>query len=658
MGPSVADIEAQRRAGRLADAEAACRARLAQLPGDAATFAAWARVRRDVGDLTAALDLQHRAMALGAGPAALLDLADLLLDAGRPGEAEPLVRQAAQRAVRSAGVAYLTGRLERARGRPDLAVERFRAASRTDPEHIAARHALARTLAELGRIDEAAAAFEALLKRRPGDIEALKGLGWVEGRRHRFAAALAAFDRAEAAGADITRELGETVLAMAHACDWSCRAALVARLRQRLEQDMPCFLDPFALLATVDDPAVHGRLAWHLAASVRSHAGPSLAARPVGEGARIRLGYLSGDFNQHATALLMAEVFAHHDRDRFEAVAFCYSADDGSATRTRTLAAFDRVERLGLEPPAASARRIAAAGIDILIDLKGYTTGARPEIAALRPAPIQVSHLGYPASMGGNAYDYVIADATVLPMAEQANWSERIVHLPGSYQPNDRSRAIPASPPSRAELGLPEDALVLAVFNNSYKIDADAFALWMSLLAGLPQAVLWIYESNPLATAALRAHAEGHGIAQDRLFFAPPVELAAHIARHAAADLFLDTWPYGGHTTAADALWAGLPVVTWSGRCFASRVAASLLRAVGLDELVAADPEGYHALVRALAADPLRRGRIREHLLAARTAAPLFDAIAFARHLEAAYQTMIDRHRTGLPPAGFAVAPG
>jgi predicted O-linked N-acetylglucosamine transferase (SPINDLY family) len=644
------------RAGHPEQAETIYRNLHLAAPLEGEILLAWGQLRRALGDGPVAADLLQRAIAAQAGPPAQVEYAALLIDHGRLAPAEQLLRQALLRQPRLAPGHLQLARLEAARGRPELAADLYRAASRADPHLIAARLGLARSLAALGRLEEAAQAYTALLKRAPDHIEALLGYGWLLGKMHRFAQALDCFDAAERRGADVAHELAEVALGLAHICDWTRREELRRRLRARLSRPEPCVLDTYAVLAAEDDPPLHQRMGALLSAAVQRHVGdgPHPQRTPRPNGGRIRLGYLSSDFNQHATALLMAGIFARHDRTRFEVTAFSYSRDDASPMRRRVVQAFDRFEELALESPAKSAQRIAAAGIDVLIDLKGYTTGARPEIAALRPAPVQVSHLGYPATIGAGWFDYVIADPVVLPIAEQPHWHERIVHLPHSYQPNDRTRPTPP-PPTRAAQGLPEAAFVFACFNNNYKITPEIFALWMAILSEHPPAVLWLQAANPHAERALRAAAARHGVASERLHFAPLVDLEAHLARHACADLFLDTMPYGAHTTGADALWTGLPIVTLAGQSFAARVAASLLHAVGLPELIATSAPQYQALALQLARDPGRLRRLRRYLLDARRTAPLFDAARYTSNLERAYAAMFERHQAGLPPEPFGI---
>jgi predicted O-linked N-acetylglucosamine transferase (SPINDLY family) len=473
----------------------------------------------------------------------------------------------------------------------------------------------------------------------------------VYGAQRKFAAALPLYDGLAKAGAEVTREISQVALGMMHVCDWSQRADLTSRLAARMEQAAPCLVETYALLGAVDDPALHRSMGERFASVVNSLGEKRIhpAARAVGPATqRLRVGYLSGDFNQHATSLLLAGVIEAHDRARFEIFAYDYSPEDGSATRQRMRAAFEHFRVIEKDGPETAAARIAADGIDILVDLKGYTERTRTEIAALRPAPVQVSFLGYVGTQAAPWIDYVIADETVLPASEYANWTETPVLMPASYYPNDRSRPVPPPDAGRAGQGLPEHGVVFCCFNNPFKISPEIFAVWMSLLREVPGSVLWLFEGNEFVAANLRKQA---GDLAARLVFAKPATLQDHLARHACADVFLDTLPYGAHTTGADALWCGVPMVTCMARSFASRVGASLLRAVGVDELVCETLADYAALARALAADPARRASLRERLVAARDTAPLFDATAFARGLESAYTQMAERARAGGAPA-------
>ncbi len=650
---------ARAKSGRLAEAEALYQQLLDTQPDDAETLLAWGGLRRAMGDSQSAFAMLSRAIGLGAGLPCMIELAALALDLRDLASAGEWVRQALATAPRSAEVHRLVGRVAELAGDPVAAVEAYRTAIKLDPRDGQARLNLGNLLASQDRRDEALATYAALLRREPDNTALLMAMGQLYGRMYRYRDALDCFDRAERLGVDIAWVLSETAMGLAHVCDWSAaRAGTKRRLDARLRRDAPCLIDSYAVLCQDDDPAAQLRLGRRISAAVAAHVAsmprPALVRR-TGEG-RIRIGYLSADFNQHATALLMTEAFARQDRDRFEIIAYSHSRDDGSATRQRVVAAFDRFVELELEPAPESARRIAADGIDLLIDLKGYTDSARPEIPALRPAPVQASHLGYPGTLGAPWMDYVIADAVVLPFSEQPHWSEQIVHLPHSYQPNDRLRPVPPDQVSRAAHGLPESGFVFACFNHNYKITPDVFAVWMNLLRAVPGSMLWLYGGgHPLAPGNLREAARAAGVDPSRLIFAEPATLEAHIARHRCADLFLDTAPYGAHTTCADSLWAGLPVLTCQGRGFASRVAASLLHAVGLPELVTRSYDDYTALALALAREPERLAPFRARLEAARESAPLFDATLFARGLDEACGTMVERHRSGQRPRAFAI---
>jgi len=370
---------------------------------------------------------------------------------------------------------------------------------------------------------------------------------------------------------------------------------------------------------------------------------------------RIRVAYVSADFHAHATSMLMAGIFEQHDRRRFETIAISFGRDDGSRMRGRVKQAFERFIDVRGKSDAEIAQAMREMEIDIAIDLKGYTSEARPAVFSLKPAPLQVNYLGFPGTMGASFMDYLIADRIVLPDEHKAFYSEQVVTLPGTYQPNDRSRETAEAPAGRASVGLPEQGFVFCCFNNSYKIQPSVFDIWMRLLRGVPESVLWLLDDNAAATRNLRQEAATRGVDAGRLVFAARVDLPEHLARHRLADLFLDTLPYNAHTTASDALWTGLPVVTCMGNTFAGRVAASVLHAAGLPELVTPSLADYEAMALRLARDPAALAGIKSRLAHNRETAPLFDAARFTRHLEAAYITMHERCQRGLAPAGFSV---
>jgi predicted O-linked N-acetylglucosamine transferase (SPINDLY family) len=325
--------------------------------------------------------------------------------------------------------------------------------------------------------------------------------------------------------------------------------------------------------------------------------------------------------------------------------------------RARLRAAFDQFIDVRGRSDREVAGLLRSLGIDIAIDLMGYTQGNRAGVFAERGAPVQVNYLGYPGTMGMAGFDYILADPWVIPHGHEAAYSESVVRLPDMYQVNDRKRAIDARTPSREEAGLPAKGFVFCCFNNSFKIAPAMFALWMRLLGRVEGSVLWLLEDNAAASRNLRIEAQRHGIGSERIVFAPRRPPPEHLARHRLADLFIDTLPYNAHTTASDALWAGLPLLTCAGTTFAGRVAASLLCAAGLPELVTQDLDAYERTAFALATDPGRLAALRTKLAENRARAPLFDTDRFRRHIEQAYTTMIRRSRDGLSPEPFDVRP-
>jgi protein O-GlcNAc transferase len=437
-------------------------------------------------------------------------------------------------------------------------------------------------------------------------------------------------------------------------CDWRGVDGALQHIRALAEQGHNA-VQPFAALALFDDPALHLRLAKAYSQAhhpSNKRLGP-IATWPGHE--RIRVGYFSADFHNHATAWLMAELFEQHDRTRFEWWAFSFGPASDDPIRRRLEAAFDHFIDVRGQSDAAVAQLARSLEIDIAVDLKGFTQDQRAGIFAQRTAPVQVNYLGYPGSMGLPEMDYLLADPEVLPDDLKPACSEQVVRLPHCYQPNDRQRRAAATP-TRASQGLPEAGVVFCSFNNNYKITPEVFGLWMDILREVPGSVLWLYLRHAAAQDRLRREAQQRGVDPQRLVFATTLPHAEHLARYPLADLFLDTHPYNAHTTASDALWMGLPVLTRRGRSFASRVAGSLLHAVELPELVTDTPEAYRALAVALARQPERLARMRAHLLSQREHLPLFDTPRLARAIEQAYTHMHRIQQAGQAPQAFDVA--
>jgi predicted O-linked N-acetylglucosamine transferase (SPINDLY family) len=492
-------------------------------------------------------------------------------------------------------------------------------------------------LALLGRYAEAVTNYDRLLALTPHNAAAHYNRGAALQQIGRWGAAADSFARALSFDPRHADAFGCLAGAALHACDWKRVALLMPRLEE-IVRNGSAVIAPLLFLGFSGDPALQLRCAENFVAAAvpRNLALPP--RRPVRR-ERIRIAYLSSDFQDHATAYLAAELFERHDRSRFEVIGLSFGRPDDGAMRARIASAFDAFHDIATVSDAEAAKLLRALEVDIAIDLKGHTQGARPAILAHRSCPVQASYLGYPGTMGCDFIDYILADEIVVPREDATHFSEKIVHLPGCYQVNDSHRPLPPTPP-RAELGLPQGAFVFCSFNNNWKITAPVFDVWMRLLAAVPGSVLWLLADNDEARRNLCLAAETRGIVSSRLVFAPRVTLAEHLARHGAADLFLDTQPYNAHTGASDALWMGLPLVTCLGTSFAGRVAASLLQAVGLPELATHNLADYESLALVLARDRTRLKNLRKRLDAGRATTPLFDADRFRRGLEAAYEKM------------------
>jgi predicted O-linked N-acetylglucosamine transferase (SPINDLY family) len=445
-------------------------------------------------------------------------------------------------------------------------------------------------------------------------------------------------------------------------CRWTSADADLAALRtalRSLPDDAAIPTTPFAHVTLLGDPHEQLRSARSAArhlASLNTVALPPVPHRESADG-RLRIGYVSSDFHQHATSILIAEMLEQHDRSRFAVTLYSHGVPDGSPMRSRIERATEHfVDLRGMDDRTA-ASTIRDRGVDLLIDLKGWTRDHRLGIFVYRPAPVQASFLGYPGTTGADFIDYVIGDPWVTPLTHADHYTEKIAQLPLCYQPNDRMRALPPATP-RSQCGLPEDVLVLCGFNQPFKISGEVFDVWCDLLRQVPRAVLWLLEWNGQVQANIAREAARRGVDPARIIWAPRLEHHLHMARLQQADLFIDTWPCNAHTTASDALWAGVPVVTLVGQTFASRVASSLLHAAGLPELACDDLPTYRARIIGLAADAAERQDLRSRLQAARTQAPLFDSGRFVRDFEALCERMWQRHQHGQQPGALpACAP-
>jgi predicted O-linked N-acetylglucosamine transferase (SPINDLY family) len=441
------------------------------------------------------------------------------------------------------------------------------------------------------------------------------------------------------------------------ACRWDLAAQDIERLRQVIELDPLRHAVPFQYLTM---PSSRAEQLQSSRAHFRRLYGtiePLPAAPRRAAGGRIRLGYVSGDFHEHATAYLLVELLERHDRARFEVFVYSYGPDDRSPMRARIAAAADHFVDVREISDRAAAERIRADAIDVAFDAKGYTLNSRNGILAFRPAPVQVNYVAYPGSLGSTVYDYVLGDPIVTPLEDGADYDEQIAQVPDCYQPNDRRRTIGETLP-RAAYGLPDTGFVFCSFNNAFKIGPVNFDIWCRLLTQVEGSVLWLYEGNPQAKRNLAREAVSRGVDPARIIWAPHLPLAQHLGRLRHADIVLDTLPYNAHTTASDALWVGVPVITTPGETFASRVAASLLVAAGFPQMITPTLAEYEALALDLARNPQKLRDLRDSLASLRDRCALFDSARYTKALERLVERMVERERAGLPPAPLAAEAG
>ncbi|MFN8701431.1 MAG: tetratricopeptide repeat protein [Rhodospirillales bacterium] len=541
--------------------------------------------------------------------------------------------------------------------RHEEALGHYERALACDPRHLHATHNRGVALRMLGRADEALAAYKQALALKPDFAEAVASLAILQQLLKRPVDAAASYERLLALAPDYDFALGSMLSERLLACDWRDYDELCARIADATRAGKRAD-KPFTLMAFSDDPALHLQSARIFAASryTRAAAAASpLAARAPSPGKRLKIAYISADFRDHAVAYLIANLFEAHDRSRFEIHGISVGPDSDGAMRKRLVATFDDFADMRTKNDIEIAAFMRGRDYDIVVDLMGYTADARTGVLARRVAPVQVNYLGYPGTMGADFIDYILVDPTVAPPGSDAHFAEKIVRLPHSYQANDTKRIVAPQAPTRAQAGLPESAFVFCCFNNAWKISPGIFALWMRLLRRIEGSVLWLLATNDAAVANLRAAASGHGIDPARLVFAPHAKHAEHLARHVLADLFIDTFPYNAHTTASDALWMGIPLLTYAGRSFPARVAASLLRSVGMPEMLMPSLDAYEAEAVSLAATPARLAALRAKLAQNRDRAPLFDIDLFRRGIESAYETMQARAASGQAPAAFDV---
>jgi predicted O-linked N-acetylglucosamine transferase (SPINDLY family) len=509
---------------------------------------------------------------------------------------------------------------------------------------------------ELGSDDRALDDWREAAALKPDYAEAHYSLGGLLQTKGRVEEALASFDRAWILKPDLDYLSGTICHARQQLWDWSEFATASDRIHQAVAAGKRA-VQPFQMLSISDSNALNRQAAAIYVASGVKEIGPPPAFPRAARGDKIRVGYFSPNFRNHPMAVLMAEVFERHDRTRFEVTAFSFAPGFADTMKKRLTAAFDRFLEVGDQSDQQIAALARSLEIDVAIDLNGFNRYNRIGAFAARAAPNQARFLGYAGTSAAPFIDYFIVDRVVIPDAQRAHFSERLVRLPYTYFPYDTTLEIAAEAPDRTTLSLPQRGFVFCCFNNPYKITPSVFDGWMRILRQTPGSVLWLLRDDESAAENLRREAQAREIDPNRLVFAGRMPLAQHLERHRLADVFLDTLPYNAHTTACDALWAGVPVLTRIGESFAARGAASIVTAIGLPEMIVRSQAEYEAMAIELATNPDKLAAIKAKLANNRLTTPLFDTERFTRDLERAFEAMCERHRLGLPPEDIDLAP-
>jgi predicted O-linked N-acetylglucosamine transferase (SPINDLY family) len=533
------------------------------------------------------------------------------------------------------------------------------------PNHPESHGNLGVALQKSKQFDVAIESYTRAIELNPGFVDAHYNLAFLYQELNQLESALKGFKKVLALDPDYEYLEGTCLYTRMRLCDWTNSEADLARLCDRIQSGQK--VSPgFPVVTLIDSPSIQRRAAeiWINDKHPRNpRLGPitrptqdSLHSPGAGSG-KIRIGLYSADFYNHATSYLMAELFECHTRSEFELIGFSFGPQLSDAMSRRVKEALTQFIDVRSKTDLEIALLSRTLEIDIAVDLKGFTQGQRAGIFSFRAAPVQVNFLGYPGTMGADYIDYLIADTHLIPPNQQIHYSEKIVYLPDSYQVNDRKRSISDNVLTRREVGLPTEGFVYCCFNNSYKITPTVLDRWCRILMAVDGSVLWLLQDNNKAAENLRIEAANRGLNTDRLVFAPRMDLADHLARHRLADLFLDTLPCNAHTTASDALWAGLPVLTLAGESFAGRVASSLLTAVGLTELIAKSAQEYESLAIQLGHEPKAISELKAKLNENRLSAPLFDTERYTEKLESAFREMHRRSTRNQPPAHLVIPP-
>jgi predicted O-linked N-acetylglucosamine transferase (SPINDLY family) len=534
-------------------------------------------------------------------------------------------------------------------GQLDAAAGCYEKALAIKPDYAGAHNNLGLVFYKLGQLDAAAGCYEKALTLKPDYADAYANRGNVLKDLKQLDEAAASYESAIAFNPDLAFILGDIYFIKMHLCIWDDLPSHLNELTTKINNNIKV-LNPFPMLALIDDPEIQRKTAEIYTNEFfpQSYTLPKISRYP--KHSKIRIGYFSADFRNHAVSYLTAELYEMHDRNQFEIYAFSFGSDTKDEMNLRIKAGVDYFHDVRTMSDIDVAMLSRSVKLDIAVDLGGFTQNCRTNIFAEGSAPVQVSFLGYPGTMAADYMDYLIADRTLIPKEKQHHYSEKIVYMPNSYQVNVSKISVSETSLLRHELGLPDIGFVFCCFNNNYKITPSTFSGWMRILKAVKGSVLWLFENSNSAAKNLKKEAMKFGINEDRLVFATHMPAEEHLNRIKQADLFIDTLPYNAHTTTSDALRMGVPVLTCIGNSFASRVAASLLNAVNLPELITTTQEQYESLAIQLATHPEKLIIIKDKLVNNLPTAKLYDTPLFTRHLESAYLTMYDRCQNGLEP--------
>jgi len=623
-------------------------------PNNGIAFSNKGNILKELGQFDDALLCFDKAIALAPNYAeAHNNKGNTLQDLSRFEESLQCYDKAASLAPNYAEARSNKGNALRVLGRNQEALVCYESALKISPNLKDAFLGAGKSLFELNQLADALICFDSVLVLDQGNISAWLGKGDILSLTNNHSQAITCFERALEYDPHNGGALSMVLNSRLQICDWRGYEGHTETLTTWLKNGIKG-ISPYLAIALSDSPQFIRNLTVSYVSDLKKiHALPLIKEKKCNE--KIHLAYFSADFHNHPTAFLSAGLFEHHDKSKFELTAFVFGGNKPDSMRERLVAAFDHfidVSNLSDKEIALLARSM---NVDIAIDLKGLTQESRPKIFACRAAPVQVNYLGYPGTMSVPFMDYLVADRVIIPDAMQKYYDEKIVYLPNSYQVNDQTRVFPKDLFTRVELGLPERGFVFCCFNNSYKISPEIFSSWLRILRSTDGSVLWLFEGNLSVANNLKALAQESGVNSDRLIFAKRMDSSSHLARYQLADLFLDTFPCNAHTTASDSLWAGVPVLTIEGSAFSARVAASLLNAIGLPELVSPNQMAYEALAVKLATDPNMLNEIKIRLELNKSICPLFNTKLFTKHIEDAYMQMFDNYQSDISPENIYV---